>query len=131
MAGHDTRKLRTRGALFHGSRRGVCGRSRQSLDLRGVGIDGMGYAKVNLNRSTAAGAQIVFSKHWSTSGAHMIEVGTGGYGLHQRRRLRREPMSTWAGSSRLAQLNRADRLRPLEIRPTTVKVVSHRRTLLV
>jgi hypothetical protein len=45
-----------------------------------VGIDGTHYASVNLNRSTAAGAQIVASKHWSTSGAHMISVGTGGSG---------------------------------------------------
>lgn len=45
-----------------------------------VKIDGVQYATVNLNRSTAAGAQIVVSKHWSTLGTHMIEVGTGGSG---------------------------------------------------
>jgi hypothetical protein len=45
-----------------------------------IKIDGIPYATVNLNRSTAAAAQIVFSKHWSTLGPHMIEIGTGGYG---------------------------------------------------
>ena len=46
----------------------------------GIGIDGMGYATVNLNRNADVGAQMVFSKHWSTLGAHMIEIGTGGSG---------------------------------------------------
>jgi len=46
----------------------------------GIKIDDIPYATVNLDRSTDAGASIVFSKHWSTLGTHMIEVGTGGYG---------------------------------------------------
>jgi hypothetical protein len=42
-----------------------------------VKIDGIAYSTVNLYRSTSAGAQIVVSKHWATSGPHTIEVSAG------------------------------------------------------
>jgi hypothetical protein len=45
-----------------------------------IAIDGVSYATVNLKRNTDDGAEIVFSKHWSTLGSHMIRVGTGGCG---------------------------------------------------
>ena len=44
-----------------------------------VYIDGLLHSMVNLNRSTSDGAQIVVSKHWTTVGAHTIEV-TAYYG---------------------------------------------------
>jgi hypothetical protein len=53
------------------------GRDRISATVK---IDGVFFSTVNLYRSTSAGAQIVVSKHWATSGTHTIAVGSAGYG---------------------------------------------------
>ena len=44
-----------------------------------VTIDGVFFSfDVNLHRDVSAGAQIVISKHWPSSGTHTIEIGSSG-----------------------------------------------------
>jgi hypothetical protein len=50
------------------------GSNRKSATVK---IDGVFFSTVNLHRDVSAGAQIVISKHWVTSGPHTIEVSAG------------------------------------------------------
>ena len=43
-----------------------------------VRIDGVFFSDVNLHRDVSAGAQIVISKHWPSSGTHTIQIGSSG-----------------------------------------------------